>query len=444
MLNARRSNPSRTCFSAAVVCSGPRGLPSFSCLLVWLYIQRMWSSVQCGPDPFKASLQVIHQQHALAEQSRLPVSTVGRVPLSTASSHPLLYSRQSSRPQPSQQYASIPHWSDEYLRTQSPSHAAPLALQPAPASKWLNEYSSFHSRIVLSTNPSVAPLSVDEYERSLAHQHPSRSPTPPHASVPSVVRPILYSLSQPAIGVIPRPSLPLPTVTLTALHRPPTATTAPIPYHSAHPAIHNFYTSPIANSTPSTAAASPFAAPLASTTAAVKASTLTHSTSLPSTLASSVHTHTAVEAARLHDALYGDEHELSDADFIHDGQWQHFTTPPQPTNQPQSPLAAHLGVSTHVIQQMTATTAQPPQQRYTTDPQIAAQKRLWEDRRDAAAAVDVGVLEFGSEWDASGRVWDWVVQERQLEAANEAHTNTATALGGDVDDMDAMLKEFYL
>lgn len=146
----------------------------------------------------------------------------------------------------------------------------------------------------------------------------------------------------------------------------------------------------------------------------------------------------------MHDALYGDEHELLDAHFIHDGQWQHYT----PTTPP--PTTAPVGVSTHVLQQMydTTTTQPPPQQRYTA--------RGEEERRgEVGGGVEVGVLEFGSEWDASGRVWDWVVSERRMEEAemgqqleSDVYSKTvsaaATVGAGSVVEMDVMLKEFYL
>jgi len=105
-------------------------------------------------------------------------------------------------------------------------------------------------------------------------------------------------------------------------------------------------------------------------------------------------------------------------------------------------------------------TAQPPpQQRYTAAERVEG--RGSEVRQKEVGGVGVGVLEFGSEWDASGRVWDWVVRERQMEEAAEGGQEAEGALYGQaaavsaaaagammtadgVGEMDVMLKEYYL
>lgn len=417
----------------------------------------MWSSVQCGPDPFKASLQAVHQQQALAEQTRSHTSAVGphALPLSTASSRPLLHPHQSLRPQSSQQRTPLPPWADEYLHTQQPPSATafhPLPLRSAAASSWLTDYSNFHARAPVPAGGSVGPLSVDEYSRALA-QHASRAQH--FASAPSTTN--LSSpthLPQPQLSALSPSSVLHITATLTAFHQPFTAATVPFLSHFPQPAAH--HTLPSTSGLPATAAtAATIATPPLSTASDTAApSTHAHSKHAPSTAATADAAYGAIEAARLHDALYGDEHELSDTDFIHNGQWQHYT----PQHSDPLPLTT-VGLSTHILQHMYDTAQPPPQQRYTAAERVEG--RGSEVRQKEVGGVGVGVLEFGSEWDASGRVWDWVVRERQMEEAAEGGQEAEGALYGQaaavsaaaagammtadgVGEMDVMLKEYYL
>ena len=404
----------------------------------------MWSSVQCGPDPFKASLQAIHVQQSLAEQSRSSNSAVGHgsIPLSTASSRPLLHPQQLHRPHSSQQRASVSSWADEYQHAQQPSHNTPphrLPLHSAPASSWLTEYSYFYPRQPVSAISSAAALSVDEYSRTLA-QHPIASHAHPTASVSHAISHSHQPPPQPHLSTISQMPLPQIPATLTAFHQPFATATATFQSHSPQPTLHNVL--------PTSASSLPSSAPIASSTAHPSVAPLTsaHSANQASTTAASDAAYSALEAARLHDALYADEHELTDADFIHNGQWQHFTT--QHHDSPNL-TPATTGISTHILQQMTH-----PQHRYTAE---AREGQVGSGVREGVVGVDVGELEFGSEWDASGRVWDWVVRERQSEeAADGQHvekmystpaavtTAEATAHAAGVGDMDVLLKEFYL
>ena len=398
----------------------------------------MWSSVQCGPDPFKASLQAIHQQHALVEQSRASHSAVGHRahPFSTASSRPLVHSQQ-----PFQWRAPAPIWANEYLRSQPASSAAQSALpvHSGAASSWLTEYTSFHGCTPVAAGAPVHLLNVDEYSRTLTQQPVAQQ----DASIAFAVS--QTHQSPPQFGASFRP--PAQYSSLTAVQRPFAAATASFPLQSLQPATHHVPHLPAIVSPLSTLNAPPAVSPLSIVSTPVVPSTITrsHSSQPVTSAASEAAQYAAVQEARLHEALYGDEHELSDAEFIHNGQWQHFTAH---DNQAHSPEPAHLGVSAHIIQQMTVS-PQPPQQRYIAEGEERDSRR----EKTETVGVDVGVLEFGSEWDANGRVWDWVVRERQAEEAQQMEDGmydksiTATAgvaPAGGLGEMDVLLKEFYL
>ena len=445
----------------------------------------MWSSVQCGPDPLKASLQAIHQQQTLAEQSRPSIAAVGRGPFfhSTTASHPLLHQHSLVRQQPSQQRAAVPAWTTEYLHTQPPPTTVvfqPVPLHSAAVSSWLTEYSSFHhSRAAASSHdPSVAPLSLDDYSRTVA-QRPLVSHTPHPVPVPSAAghahdrpfatarpptTPTVASFAPSSQPYFHRPAASTPTwlpapspaiisavpfsPAVAALHRPSTIDAAPFPFHSPQPVVA------IANARQPSTLTSTHSS---TTTVPPVASQLSTASNTSTAEADEYDT---VVAARLHDALYGDEHELLDADFIDNGQWQHFKAPHDDTP---------LGISAHIVQLMNESglhqqQPQQPQQRYIAEEMVAVAKGR-EERKDgaAAAAVQVGLLEYGSEWDASGRVWDWVVRGRQQEEEANHGQQSEGKLGMHVYEtaaspiaapagasgvtgmgVDELLKEFYL
>ena len=293
----------------------------------------------------------------------------------------------------------------------------------------------------------------------------SQSPHYPSPSSAAAQR-----LSQPNISSN-QPYLAQYFATPTAL-RQPYAFPAPLTAQSVHtpqPAIANLQpqTAAVASVTSANAiTTTPIVSHSSSTSDNTAVNTPSHSATSHSATqaAAEAATYAATEAERVHYASYGDEHELSDADFIDNGEWQSFTTSQHDNNENDSTQhsTSHtkttIGVSAHILQQMTAPSQQAPQQRYTaTQDEVGVRRKEEEVRRKEAVAgvtgVDVGLLDFGSEWDASGRVWDWVVRERQREEETESQPSLsekemdmmlASSATANMDDTDAMLKEFYL
>ena len=403
----------------------------------------MWPSVQCGPDPLKASLYAIQQQQALAEQNRSTVPAAGHPTfLSTASSRPLTHSHnQSLLPfQPNQQRVAASSWTDEYVRSQPPLHAAarPVPLHAAPASSWLTEYTALHSKAPpVHAVAAISPLSVVEYQRT-QHRQQSATHSLSPAALPSLVTPGHQHSAQPHLSALHQQST-VPYVPA-ALHRPivPTASIAPFSLHAAILHAHHLPVVAAPARSPPVSAPSTVPATSSPSTRAVcstQPSTPTATFQSPLQASSAAEAEDrAREAARAHEALYGDEHELSDADFIHDGQWQHFTTPQPPLDEHHS-TPSTVGVSAHILQLMSQAQP-PPQQRYVAEDGGTGGKGGKDDRKETAAGVDVGLLEYGSEWDAGGRVWDWVVRERRRD---EEKAGT-----GGVDEMDLLMKQYYM